>query len=77
MLKVALVLPAGIVTDEGIVALLLDALSDTETPPEGAPLGIVTVAVDPLVPMVVDGFNVRDSALVFNVRYPVRVIPPS
>ena len=61
-MKVAVVPPAGTVTLDGTVAtpvLLLD--SDTTAPPLGAGPLSVTVPVEELPPVTVDGFKVSES----------------
>jgi len=58
--KVAVVLPAAILTEPGTFAdvLLLD--SDTETPPEGAAPVKVTVPVADVPPVTVEGLTETD-----------------
>ena len=75
--KVALVAPAGTVTLDGTLAtdgLLLE--SDTTTPPLGAGALSVTVPVEELPPVTLDGLRLREESVGgVTVSEAVRVAP--
>ena len=79
--NVAVVAPAPIVTLAGtFAAAVLLLVSDTTAPPDGAPELSVTVPVDPVPPVTLDGLteiedNVAVGAGGFTVRVVVRVTP--
>jgi hypothetical protein len=58
--NVALVLPAAIVTDAGTLAAALLLVRDTVAPPVGAVLPSVTVPCEPLPPVTVVGFKLKE-----------------
>jgi len=76
MVNVAEVFPAAIVTEAGVTAEALLLASVIDTPPAGAALPIVTVAVELLPPTNDAGFRespVTDGGLIVNVPLAIEV----
>ena len=74
--NVAVVAPAATVTDAGMVTMLLDVVRVTTVPPAGAGAASVTVPVEVLAPVTVDGFSESEKVIGLIVRAAVLVTPP-
>ena len=64
--NVALVLPAGTVTEEGTVVEGSLLISETTSPPIGAGTLMLTVPVEPLPPKTVEGDRVKDVTMMLS-----------